>query len=468
MSISVVEYPYADVGGNTSKWNAAHHPIKYKLQREDYQVTLVYNNIGIPTIIITITSGLSGAASLEFEVGDSIILFSNGENSLFVISQITDPNTITVFNPGGLVFGASGFMNTTTRANYFLRTNIYYKNELGVFELIGNSVNKPSAIGEMNVDVSSFIKEKLGYVNTFDYLTSAYKDVSLGGCYYLKFEENWFEETLPESAATETNYFSNSSKQYGDLYGSNMGEYVTFTGSNAAKFLSDFKTPRKFNGFPFSLSVIANGTGLILPTMNIEEFDVNGVSLGTSSINSPVELDNVNRVQVGDYTEPTDTITAALYFTASRVTEEKVITIDSECYEDPIYLCWLNSLGGYSYYLFHRYNEEKTKTTPLTGYERNIEDLETSIGNIDLIGKNTAPEIEFGASIHISEMDGIRGLFESPKVMWLKNNETWMADNPKWQRVIIKTGTQLVYQTKKSYFEVAMSMRIPDRNTQQE
>jgi len=144
-----------------------------------------------------------------------------------------------------------------------------------------------------------------------------------------------------------------------------------------------------------------------------------------------------------------------------RITEIKTVKIDHDCKDVPIYLTWINKLGGYSYWLFERFNTETTRTRNVYQYENNILDLENAIGTNEVTSKDISPQLEVGAKIHISDMDGIRGLFESPKVLMLANPDTWTVDGAKWKRVIVNTGSLVVNETDKRYYDVSFKLDLP-------
>jgi len=157
-----------------------------------------------------------------------------------------------------------------------------------------------------------------------------------------------------------------------------------------------------------------------------------------------------------------------------RLTEKKRIKIDNTCKDFPMYVCWLNSLGGYSYWLFFKHHEESTKTKANAKYDINIQDLETAIATNDIVGKDAVHVFKVGARIQEEDQDGITGLFESPKVMLLMNPETWQTASatsgpaPKWQRVIVKTGSALILKTGTKYLDAKMQLQMPFVNTQKE
>jgi len=152
----------------------------------------------------------------------------------------------------------------------------------------------------------------------------------------------------------------------------------------------------------------------------------------------------------------------------ARLTEKKRIKIDTECKDFPVYLCWINSLGGYDYWLFFKSHEESTKTKSQTPYLINIDDLETATATNDIIGKQAVHTFKIGARMKQEDMDGITGLYESPKAMLLMNPETWQDDGPVWQRVIVKTGSLLVLKTGTAFLDVKLQIQMPFVNTQKE
>ena len=150
------------------------------------------------------------------------------------------------------------------------------------------------------------------------------------------------------------------------------------------------------------------------------------------------------------------------------ITEKKNIKIDHECKDFPIYLTWLNGVGGYDSWLFFKEHSITIKTKITSKYTSNITDLETAIGTNDITGKDIAPQMNIGGRIEEEDMDGMQSLFESPKVMMLMNPDTWESDGAIWQRVIVRTGTLLIFKTRTSYLEVKFTLELPYRFKQKE
>lgn len=482
MSLTLASIPEKEINGNSntvSKWNAVHHPIVYKFERKDYTVTAESLPISGPsafeTLTVTITTGLPGDASDDFNVGDLIFIDIAGDQGSFLIESIANPDVIVLTNDSGIDFTGIGYINNQERKNYHVKTNIFKVEGVSTLVLIGSSINKPNLPGELSVDVSSFLKSLVDYDDEYDYTTLNIKDETLGGRYNITFSENWTGfEGAESSPLADLNYFTNSAKQIGDLHGSNMGLFVPFKDYDPtdvrAKFLSGFKTPTYFPNFPFSLSFIhseeLDGGGT---TLKKEILDVNGNIIATESdALDDTQKPFVNRVLLDGFPNDANGLDVWIINNFKKVTEIKRVKIDNECKAFPLYITWINALGGYSYYLFHSSNAETIQTKAITSYIKNVDDLETSLGALGITGKETSKKIEFGARVKKSDMDGIASLFSSPKVMLLKNPETWETEGVKWGRVLINPGSLIVAQTKIAFHEIKMTMILSPIKTQTE
>lgn len=307
MSIAVIEYPKVDVNGNTatvSRWNAAHHPIKFKIRRQDVDVFYSINSTGGLTVYASSVSGLTVGGSVYVNsganVGNGVILsIDTGSNSF----ECTFENASTILQGGG-------FFNNLSRENYYAVTRILGVDAANQYYILGESINKPSANGEMIVNVQVWLKSLLDYIDTFQYDVTNWKDETLGGRFNIVYAEYWTGHDGEFSAVSGDNlfYFVNAAKQIQDLYGSNMGEFVPFinyaTDDVRAKFLSDFERPTYFPGFPFSLDFIYSDSIATYEVYKKEKHvDLNNFTPYTGSVLLDANQRNgVNRMTLeGDY-----------------------------------------------------------------------------------------------------------------------------------------------------------------------
>jgi len=157
-----------------------------------------------------------------------------------------------------------------------------------------------------------------------------------------------------------------------------------------------------------------------------------------------------------------------------QLTEKIKINIDNECKDYPVYLTWLNKLGGYSYWLFFKEHTVKTKTKIENPYIKSTQDLENSIATNDITGKSAKHSLLIGARVRACDLDGITSLYESPKVQMLTNPDTWETDGPGgtpspiWKRVIVNAGSITILKTGIDFLVIKMTLDLPLINTQKE
>ena len=253
MSIAVIKTPNVDLNGLPSKWQAVHEPINYTLERQDQQVQTKYKpNLGTARV------QLIGSLPLEIAVGQRFLWVSGSLSEVFTIIQIQGNILITDSQtPGTVLGGHVVFLDGYN--NYFVETQVLYVDTNG-YNLIGTFKNKTNLQGQVDLNVSSVLKTVCEYDNKFDYTTLNKAIKGEGGKYNLKFREiyNGIEQPLSNPFGA-VQYFSNSSKQILEQYGSNMAEYVPTldaTRVNKAKFLTVFDKPTAFKNMPFSMSFI--------------------------------------------------------------------------------------------------------------------------------------------------------------------------------------------------------------------
>jgi hypothetical protein len=301
MSVAVIKTPNTDVNGHVSKWQAVHEPIEYLLERQDQQAQTRYK----PSAS-TVRIQVIGAIPSGIEVGQRILWKSGNESKIYTITDInalggiitTDGlDTATVL--GGHVVYLDGYNN------YFIETEVFYVGVNG-YEVLGKYKNKTNLEGNVNLSIASILKTVCEYDNKFNYDTLNKAMIGEGGAYNIRFREiyNGIEQPLSNPFAA-VQYFTNSSKQILDAYGSNMGEYVPTldnTRPNKAKFLSVFDKPTIFKGFPFSMSFIYSDN-LLNEEVEVEVFgnDVNGINVfNDTGILNHLERSEVNRLMMLD------------------------------------------------------------------------------------------------------------------------------------------------------------------------
>lgn len=139
---------------------------------------------------------------------------------------------------------------------------------------------------------------------------------------------------------------------------------------------------------------------------------------------------------------------------STRVTEQKLVrVIDPSDWENPVFLAWVNKLGGWSFWLFKGLIEEKDKVLRETRTQSretfiNYEPWKYDIQYIEAWNHVLEREVAQGMTIAADNVDEdsrlrIRGIVHSPMVVYLKNPDTWdtlvssVPVGPYWERVFI-------------------------------
>ena len=190
MGLTITEYPQRNVQDNplfVSKWSAINHSMIFKMIRQDYLAVLNYDTLTNTMVFLAYGNVIDTPIP-----GNKIYIESPSNFGTFTLAAFISPN-IFIMEPQTIngTFGASGFANLESRKNYFILTNIYGVNEGNQYELIGQSRNKPDSYGRASVDVSSFLKNIIGYQDNFKYDVLNEKDGTLGSPYNITYSENW-------------------------------------------------------------------------------------------------------------------------------------------------------------------------------------------------------------------------------------------------------------------------------------
>ena len=242
------------------RWNSVSHPMVYTMQRKDYTIGLITNN-GSGYASLTISP------NTDIAVGDKLYADGNGyfpSGIYTVTAKIVQvgQDLISIDAPyTSMSLGFGGYVNNLSREGYHVSVEVIVyeavskqEKSLGRFKYAG------SADGKIIVDISNqcnrFLKALYSEYNQT--LQVNQRQDYCWGRAYINYEERYDGGTyFPASDISEQVYFTLSAKYMQEKYGQNLGEYTPVAISGLkAKFLSDFKSPTWFSGYPFTLSFI--------------------------------------------------------------------------------------------------------------------------------------------------------------------------------------------------------------------
>jgi hypothetical protein len=100
-----------------------------------------------------------------------------------------------------------------------------------------------------------------------------------------------------------------------------------------------------------------------------------------------------------------------------EVTEVKRIKIDHSCYNNPVYLVWKNTLGGWDQWLFSKTQTENLKTESIGEFIQPVYSLSTSDGSTKALGFNAGNTMILGANgLNDNQYLAIKELLYSPAI----------------------------------------------------
>jgi len=314
----------------TSRWNSAHQPTIFEIQREDYQLSLVEENTGTGGgVLLTIDEDITA----ELTVGDTIYLFVDGyfdghyTIESFEYSGSPAVTTIVIdatpYTGGSLV--AQGFVNLFSgRTGYFVEVKILEYSTGTPVEISDEYARfRPSSTGLVTADLSAWLATIVTAANESDYLSRVFQAENIGQPYNIQVREYWAENGVTDwSELTDDNKHGvvNGVKQIGQTYGQNFGEHVMFPADETspiydgsrAQFMTMFEQPVYFTGYPFDLSIIVNDD--ITEVKKIEELtDSNSTFIEETRIELDYFADYVNRIRLEEnYSDETKFVSVTL------------------------------------------------------------------------------------------------------------------------------------------------------------
>ena len=143
------------------------------------------------------------------------------------------------------------------------------------------------------------------------------------------------------------------------------------------------------------------------------------------------------------------------------VTEKKTVKVVSECVVNPVFVSWLNTLGGREHWLFSRFQTKGLITQNNGQYETYISDLENSRGQINDISNNAIPLLTVIAHVDIEDIEGLK------TILYSVNCELLISQSPlKWQTIRPQKGSFKLYNTNELKSTIEITFELPYINIQ--
>lgn len=193
------------------------------------------------------------------------------------------------------------------------------------------------------------------------------------------------------------------------------------------KWLTGFTNPKCWKGYPFSLSFIYG-----LETDSWLKVELNGNSI-YSQENIPTKQLFHFVIDTGDLPFANNIKTFEDEESLVQLNETLVFNCISTIPCTPVYLRWLNQLGGYDYFMFYKKDvKEQNKTAYVNKYPDSLQATSGyHAGTMKPFQKQTSEVWVIGADkITINELNELRKISRSMKIdLYFPETQSWLGVN---------------------------------------
>jgi len=504
---------------NSSRWNAAFNPIVFTYQRRDFEVTAVsFDSLtgnaklsvnadmsAVATVVAANVTAAAIAALQGITLNQNIYIYLNAGTykGVFAITA-ADSGSLTINTP--FTTNATGFININyLRPYYKIVTSITYIDPLTSAISTINSINRPDATGQVKADISNFLQSLLRAKDDSDYTQTNFRDSNLSASYTIKYAQQYDDYANPGTTITTPfisiaapYYVIYTARQIQSKYGGNLAQYVPFSTSQQAKWVTDFAEPVYTNGYPFDISFIYSdaiaGRQLYY---TITPLDVNRQPLAgntatsyllnddsswllnqdTSKLviasqdlfNTPiVEQVGLNRLLVNtDFADNVYYFTVALFYNDAnnnpiQITQTQTVRVDHAPDINSVYMRWIGLTGSWNYYRFIYNQEISLDVQNATIIKNFVQDWENQDSIEEVISKEAGQKMKLMAEdLSIADIKGLQSIKYSPKVQMMLN-----ASPVKWQTIVLNTATFSEYETINGQAPFSITFNMPSINIQ--
>lgn len=220
-----------------------------------------------------------------------------------------------------------------------------------------------------------------------------------------------------------------------------------------------------WEGYPFDISIYNPGNTVLLR---------NSTTLFNCQFSTPGKISRIV-FSDGRTDETLDTVfpmvegfnQVRLMASETESVTDKFLTIEKMQYSCGIYLKWFNKYGGYSYWLFENTYSVDRSTKQLGELDRDLYNLEDTLGRSIQIGKESQDTIKIIAEMLTEDESRIvEGILDSPKI-YMFTGRPFSQNSPKnWMEVSLKTGNTRIKNAKQHLTTFNFDIELPQRYTQ--
>lgn len=379
-----------------------------------------------------------------------------------------------------------GFLTPDISFNLESRLNFYAV--LRITENRTNSIYRdlrftPNKYGQIRAEISGALRSFLNLNYTEPEIENEIltNEFNLSTGFYFSVLEMWIGSSNSFPAGGAVKYCIGGAFQIGDPNNGYYNKYFGNTYGNAfysdlmPQWLTQFENPVYFPGFPMTISFLGNAT----MNFGYEDYFVrytvtqaNGTITDYDTTpfvsNDFISLAKLNLFEIFNDAFLSGEIEKAkkILFRFGRVEYDTFLDafapitfnvkrpVEQSC--NTFYVRWLNTLGGWDYWLFEHKIYEAFKVENGNNYESYFDTISgiSDFENVTL--KNVSPAVQVGSdTLTKNEAEGLKILTTSPKIYW------YNEDISKWIGVIVEPGTFNIRSSKDNYFNVELTFVKP-------
>jgi len=457
---------------------AAFNPVVIEMQRQDFKDNSFQSDWNGTYVAID-----GGAQIDEFVVGETIQLISeSGLAQNFEIlnitgTEVTFNKTWSMFNPFFLAI-----INFPNRINFYVTLRITNN---ALVPINRDLRFTPDKNGFIRAEISGALRSliNLNYTeNLINPNAVRTEETNLYTPFYFATKDNWIgssESFITYYDTEDVKYAIAGAFQIGDP---NNGYYNKYFANTEGTFfypefmpqwITQFEKPVFFPGFEFSLSFLGNSTLTDFEDYFIRyTIQVTNGNLDTYTTDPFIFTDFINLARI-NIPEALSVHLAGIATYGKKVTIRFGRLIDDYFYDclapitlivkrpieqscNTFYVKWLNTLGGWDFWLFEGKIYEALNVENGNNYESYFDNISGTSDFENVTFKNVSPAVQVGSNtLTKNEAEGLKILATSPKIYW------YNEEISKWIGVIVEPGTFNIRSTKDDYFNVELTFVKP-------
>jgi len=481
------------VTGEIVRWQSMRQPYIFTFFRRDTLYSYTYNSANYTAFytgnVVGFTPQIGDVVTLVNiegkKISGKVTLIESGSGANWKLR--TDIPFDTTYNTDG------SYVNWGNRESYkiFMRITAFIPS-LNEVVLLGEVEGTPDSYGVCKLDVRDILTYGIEKVNKNNFSFSTTQEEYSGWCSFtfewkdsFVFEGNLSTTVKGYQLDPYTYYAVDGAKYLLSIYGQNFADYAVPTSvAFPAKLLTAFSEAKYFHPYPFSVSfmlsegyenyslqaALSDNSGTLNIPINTGEgaglYQINPVTYTTSPYKD-FTLENFGVAAVSYM--PTGYVQAGYILEQSAipvspfaVSENLRINIDNDCREEPIYLMWKNSVGGWDFWLFDKKYEVSYNASQAGAYEVYNEDISTALYRERITEARQFKSITMGDVVEKKYLSGLIEIERSPQVYALYDS-TMLPANPELAWIGVRISPKgFKYKINSNAVEIEVSIVYPE------